>query len=92
MKTVGDVKNMTKGQLVSWFMISGYAYYVVGQPLMTDPAFDFLVERLKSELPEIDHPHAKLITQTHLEACTGYDINYPKIAQYSTYELLRGAV
>ena len=78
-----DVYSMTPNQLVSWFMISGYGYYIVSQRVMEDPDFDYLVERLKKHWDEIDHPHKKLITQSHLDAATAYDISYPTIVKYA---------
>ena len=72
---------MTSGQLVSWFLISSYAYYELGHPVMTDEEFDKLVERLTKEYDDITHPHKHLITEDHLKATTGYDIDFPRIVK-----------
>ena len=90
MKTRAEIKVMTPNQLVSWFMIAGYAYYVLGDRVMEDPDFDFLVERLKEKIDDSEHPHRSLIKDSHLKATTAYDINYPLIAQCCAWQYLRG--
>ncbi len=72
---------MNQGQLVSWFLIASYAYYELGEPVMSDEEFDKLVERLAEEYDDITHPHKYLITEDHLNATTGYDINFPTIVK-----------
>ena len=91
MKTMIDVENMSPNMLVSWFMISSYAYYIIGNSseVMTDATFDRLVHRLKEKYDEADHPHKKFITQEHLDAGTGYDISYPTIVQHAYYSYIR---
>ena len=89
MKSRSDIDEMTASQLVSWFLISSYAYYKMGDKLMEDPDFDYLVKRLQSHWPDIDHPHTKLITKSHLNAATAYDIKYPTIVKCCAAELVR---
>lgn len=88
MKSRADIDKMSPSQLVSWFMIGSYAYYKLGRQLMDDPEFDYLVNRLKKDWPNINHPHTKLIKKSHLEASTGYDIEYPNIVKCCAAELL----
>ena len=90
MKLQADIKKMSPNQLVSWFLISSYAYYELGNPVMTDRTFDILVEKLKQNYDKADHPHKHLITESHLNATTGYDIKYPGIVKYSTMNYIRG--
>ena len=87
MKTIIDIENMSPNQLVSWFMISSYAYYVVGGTgqVMDDLTFDVLVKRLKEKYDDADHPHKKFITPEHLDAGTGFDIPYPNIVKHAYY-------
>ena len=89
-KSREDVEEMTPNQLVSWFLISSYCYYDVGRSIMSDQSFDYLVQRLKEEWHNVDHPHKELITESHLEATTGYDIDYPTIVRMSGNEFLKG--
>ncbi len=89
MKNRKDVDEMTPNQLVSWFMIAGYAYYEAGLRVMEDEDFDWLVERLKVHWGEIEHPHRELITPGHLEAATAFDINFPTIAKYAAHNYLK---
>ncbi len=72
---------MNQGQLVSWFLIASCAYYELGKPVMSDEEFDKLVERLAEEYDEITHSHKHLITEDHLKATSGYDINFPTIVK-----------
>ena len=89
-KSKEDVEEMTPNQLVSWFLMSSYCYYEVHRPIMSDQSFDCLVQRLKEHWDEVNHPHKVLITESHLEATTGYDIDYPTIVKMASYEFLRG--
>lgn len=89
MKYMFDVEDMSPNQLVSWFMIASYAYYDLGDAskIMDDPTFDFLVNRLKEKYDESDHYHKVYVTKEHLEAGTGYDIEFPSIVKgaYNSY-------
>ena len=88
-KSREDVEEMTPNQLVSWFLISSYCYYDVGKPIMADQHFDYLVQRLKECWDDADHPHKELITESHLDATTGYDIDFPTIVRLSGNNFLR---
>ncbi len=91
-KSIEDVEEMTVDQLVSWFLISSYCYYEVGKPIMADQSFDYLVRRLKEGWDEVTHPHKELITESHLDATTGYDIDYPTIVRMTGNEFLKGLI
>ena len=90
MKTRDDIDAMTPNGLVSWFLIGCYAYYELSKPVMTDADFDYMVQKLKEEWDIADHPHKELITESHLDATTGYDIQYPNIVKYSTVGYING--
>ena len=90
MKLQVEIKKMSPNQLVSWFLIGSYAYYELGKPVMADRVFDNLVERLKQQYNKADHPHKHLITESHLNATTGYDIEYPNVVKYATMNYIRG--
>ena len=92
MKVRNDIGSMTPNQLVSWFLIGCYAYYELSTPVMADADFDYMVKKLKEQWGNADHPHKDLISETHLDATTGYDIKYPNITKYSTIEYIRGDV
>ena len=89
MKSEEDINGMTPNQLVAWFLISSYAYYVMSEPVMEDSTFDGLVKRLKEHWDEVDHPHKYLITESHLAAGTGYDIDHPTIVKFATATYIR---
>ena len=88
MKPISDVREMSPNQLVSWFMIASYAYYVLGEPLMSDAAFDLLVMRLKENWDTADHYHKALIKPGNLEAGSGFDLHYPTIVKDVTWKVL----
>jgi NAD-dependent DNA ligase len=82
------VDDLTLEQLVPWFLMACYAYYEAHNPIMEDCEFDLLTARLKDEWENIVHPHKSLITPSHLDATTGYDIEYPTIVKYATMEVI----
>ena len=89
MKARNKVKIMSPNELVSWFLMASYIYYDQGRKIMKDTTFDYLTKRLKREWDNSDHPHKVLITCSHLNATTGYDIQYPTIVKYTALEYLR---
>ena len=88
MKTTEEIRSMQPDSLVSWFMIGSYAYYELNKNVMSDYDFDYLVQRLKDEWDNIDHPHKELITTTNLESGSGYDIEFPSIVKGATISYL----
>ena len=89
MKTTEEVREMNSSQLVSWFMMASYAYYQLDINLMSDYDFDFLVERLRNEWDNVDHPHKELIKKTNLDAGSGYDIDFPAIVRGAAADYLQ---
>ena len=75
--------------VLSWWLMASYAYYELLSPIMLDEEFDEMTQILKDKWDEIDHPHKSLITKSHLDATTGYDIKYPNIVKYCVYDNLR---
>ena len=89
MKITSDIEKMHPNQLISWFMIASYAYYRLDLNVMSDYDFDFLVERIKSNWENIDHPHKNLIEKTNLDVSSGYDIKFPKMVVGATMDYLK---
>ena len=75
--------------MLSWWLMASYAYYEINNPIMLDHEFDNLTKQLKKRWDEVDHPHKHLVTQSHLDATTGYDIKYPTIVKHSVYSILK---
>ena len=88
-KTREEIETIVPNLLVPWFMMGSYAYYSLGMPLMEDPTFDYLVQRLKECYDKVEHIHKKHITKEHLDAGTGYDIDYPEMAKGATIHYLK---
>ena len=89
MKTSQDIRSMSPNMLISWFMIGSYAYYDLDVNVMSDYDFDFLVQRIKEEWGNIDHPHKNLIKSTNLDSGSGYDINFPMMVKGATIDYLK---
>ena len=89
MKSREDIDLMNPNELVAWFMMGSYLYYIEGTQIMSDPDFDYLVQRLKTNWDNSDHPNKKYITQSHLDASTGYDIPYPSIVKYASLSYIK---
>ena len=75
--------------MLSWYFIACYAYYIIGRPIMSDHKFDKIVGVVKENWDTIEHPHKHLVKYTHLEAGTGYDLNFPAIVRHNAYLILR---
>ena len=79
------MSNQDPNALIPTFLMACYAYYTLGKRIMSDPEFDALVAKIKVVWDTIDHPHKSLITKSHLDATTGYDIQYPTIVKHLTH-------
>ena len=75
--------------MLSWFLIASYAYYVIGDRIMEDSQFDRIAKILKDNWDSVDHPHKHLVTQSHLDAGTGYDITFPTIVKHNAHLILK---
>ena len=87
MQYLPDYKN--PNSLLSWFLMASYAYYCLKDPIMLDEEFDDLTRALKKNWDKVDHPHKNLVTETHLDATTGYDIEFPSIVKFCVYDILK---
>ena len=56
---------------------------------MLNEEFDDLTHALKKVWDKVDHPHKSLVTETHLNATTGYDIEFPNIVKFCVYDILK---
>ena len=77
-------------KLISDFMIYSYAYYKLGESLISDAEFDGICEKIKSNYNEITHPHKKLID--NLNVYSGYYLGnrYPTIVKACAIEMIKG--
>jgi hypothetical protein len=80
-----NINQLSTNQLVSYYMMSSYIYYVANSFLespLSDTEYDELCKRLLSEWDDVDHPHKKLIDFNSLTAGTGFYLNdYPTIVK-----------
>jgi hypothetical protein len=82
MLQVDTIERMKGGHLVSHYLLSSYAYYLMSASPLSDAAFDRLCARLLREYDTIEHPHKHIIDKEHLQAGTGYylrDEDYPRM-------------
>ena len=80
-----NINQLSTNQLVSYYMMSSYIYYVANSFLespLSDTEYDDLCKRLLSEWDDVDHPHKKLIDFKSLRAGTGFYLkDYPRIVK-----------
>ena len=80
-----NINQLLSNQLVSYYMMSSYIYYVANSFLespLSDTEYDDLCKRLLSEWDDVDHPHKKLIDFESLTAGTGFYLkDYPRIVK-----------
>ena len=83
------IENWHPNKMLSWFLMTSYINYVLGDRVMSDQEFDRMVEILKERYDEVDHIHKHLVTMDHLEAATGFDIEYPNMVIGAANSYLR---
>ncbi len=87
-----DVAALTSRQLVSYYLMASYLYYIKDVSAIPDTTFDQLCKRLLSEFETVDHPHKYLVSELDLEAGTGYrltDATFPLIVKSAAWQWLR---
>ena len=87
--SISDLDWDNPNSMLSWFLIASYAYYIIRDPIMNDAVFDKIVKTVKANWDSIDHPHKYLVTQSHLDAGTGYDIEFPTIVKHNAQLILK---
>lgn len=79
---------------VSWYMMAGYAYYILGVSMLTDACFDAMAKDILANWSDLqDHQHLKYLTKDDLEAGTLYRLawdNYPSMTVAAMIHLLQG--
>jgi NAD-dependent DNA ligase len=80
---------MTDKQLIPYYLMSCYLYYVKNENVLNDKEFDELCQRLYEKWDLISHPHKKLIIKENLKAQTGYSIKFPTIVKVCAMEWLK---
>jgi NAD-dependent DNA ligase len=76
-------------QMLSWWLVHCFLYYVADQPVLRDSQFDKLTKKLLEHWDQVDHPHKELVTLDDLKAGTGFAIKYPKMVEGAAWNLLR---
>ena len=69
---------------LSWkcsiFLMSSFLYYKMNRSIITDEEFDSLAKDLHKGYYQFEHQHKHYITESMLEAGTGYNIDkYPQM-------------
>lgn len=77
--SIDNIKSLSQNQLIPYYLMSCYLYYVQDKPALEDRIFDALCIRIQEEWNQIEHRHKSLITLKHVQCQTGYDLNYPTI-------------
>lgn len=91
--TCKTVISMHPGAVVSWYLITSYAYYVHDMALISDGLYDELCQRLDTHWDAVQvHPHAHLLDREAIKAGTAYQLraeNYPTMVKAATRNLVR---
>jgi hypothetical protein len=76
-------------QMLRWWLVHCFLYYVACQPVLRDREFDKLTKKLKEHWDQVDHPHKSIITMEDLNAGSGFAIKYPISVEGAAWQLLR---
>lgn len=86
------VADLRAGQLVPYYLIHSYLYYIDNTPCMSDSAYDQLCHRVDAEWEIIEHPHRDVIDRASLSATTGFTLketDYPRMVVGAARHLAR---
>ncbi len=78
---------------IPWWLIASYTYYHHDMPLLSDGLYDEMAKAMLKAWDELKHPHKHLISRSHLEAGSLFDLPasaYPNIVKYAAANLARG--
>jgi hypothetical protein len=85
------VDTLTPNQLVSYYLLSSYAYYHLHSSPFMDTAFDHLCARLLTCLDQVTHQHKYLIAEDILECGSGFHISeeqYPLMVRSAVWDFI----
>lgn len=77
-----DIKKDNSTQLVKYFLMSCYLYYIQDVNVLTDSEFDEMCKIILKDYDKIIHMHKSLISKEDLKASTGFQIKYPTIIKH----------
>lgn len=80
-----------KNTIVPWLLSASFAYYVLGETVISDEVFDKACKWFLEHYGDIKHKHKHLVTKEMLEAGSFYNIStlqYPLIVQNGTEGLI----
>lgn len=76
-------------QMLKWWLVHSFLYYVAAQPVLRDSQFDKLNAKLKEHWDQVTHPHKALVTMDDLNAGSGFAVKYPLSVEGAAWQLLR---
>ena len=85
-----NLNNLSLNQLVPYFLMASYLYYIHDISLFKDEEFDMLCKMLYDNWKNIQHPHKYLIKKKSLKEGTGFYLrerDYPTIVRSAAYQL-----
>lgn len=74
--------------LVPHYLIHCYRYYVLDDPLISDAAFDRVVQMLQAQWDHVQHRHKDLLDRDFLKS--GFHIVYPSIVEGAAEDFAAG--
>jgi hypothetical protein len=85
-----DIESLRVRQLVPFYLMASYLYYMCDESLCVDDAYDLLCRRLDTEWDRAIHPHRSMVKRQYLKQTTGYYIkskDYPSIVKVAAWSL-----
>lgn len=76
-------------KLLVHYLMSSYIYYELNDSVYSDHQYDQICRELLNRWDDVDHMHKHLVTKSHLEAGTGYDIKYTNMIKGGAHDWLK---
>lgn len=74
-ETAREIIDLYTNQLVAWYLMASYMYYIEDTPILSDVMYDSICQRLLDSWTTIEHQHKYLIDREALRAGTGFHLS-----------------
>lgn len=80
-----------KNTVISWVLMASYAYYILGEAILSDSVFDGMTKYIYDNWDDLEHHHKHLFTKEDMKNGSLFQIgmlDYPLIIKNSTEGIL----
>lgn len=70
------VTRQTPALLISWWLMSNYAYRIDADPIISDNCYDELCRILLEKFDDLEHPHKHLVTKEDLACGSDFGVAF----------------